>query len=461
MNEATAQRLALVIQRNGTSLLEDSTSLQRLLAPGATEAPTDVRALVLMLDTKAVAHLRKWAKTDEPDKPAYAQMRDHMAKKYEQAGKLSADMARWALDAWMNALPELRRSTGATQQRVALALEALPAPPAPPPAPPPAVPTHAAAGSLQPTSGATSRNPYAPPNAPVDDVPDYVSTGELHFIDNGQAVAAGRGMAWFSEGWRLFVAHPLTWWLCLLVMIVISGLCQLVPLIGPLASSFLSPIFYAGLLLGAHAVHQNETLAVGDIFAGFKSSPGTLVLLTLAQMLLFAAVIAIVAVIFGGTLMAAAATFLPQGPGGLGRASSVSLFGSLGAALVLLLVLIVPVIAASYFSVALVAVGGQGVIAALRMSFWGCMKNMLPFLVYGVLFIVAAIVATIPFGLGWLVLLPVLITSTYAAYRDIFYSDTAGTPPPAKRAPARPAVRLARTLTPASNVPAASGPVNR
>jgi hypothetical protein len=66
MSDATALRLAQILKYNGTSVMEDLASLQRLLAPGAAEIPADVAALLLMLDTKAVAHLFKWAKTTEP-----------------------------------------------------------------------------------------------------------------------------------------------------------------------------------------------------------------------------------------------------------------------------------------------------------------------------------------------------------------------------------------------------------
>ena len=41
-------------------------------------------------------------------------------------------------------------------------------------------------------------------------------------------------------------------------------------------------------------------------------------------------------------------------------------------------------------------------------------------LIYGLFLMVLAIVATIPIGLGWLILLPVLMASSYTAYRDIY-----------------------------------------
>ena len=46
--------------------------------------------------------------------------------------------------------------------------------------------------------------------------------------------------------------------------------------------------------------------------------------------------------------------------------------------------------------------------------------NIWPMLVYSLVGIVLAIVATIPFGLGWLVLAPVFAASVYASYKDIF-----------------------------------------
>jgi uncharacterized membrane protein len=58
--------------------------------------------------------------------------------------------------------------------------------------------------------------------------------------------------------------------------------------------------------------------------------------------------------------------------------------------------------------------------AAFKLSFSGCLKNVMPFLWYGIILIPLGFVATIPFGLGWLFLAPILVCSIYAGYRDIF-----------------------------------------
>jgi hypothetical protein len=45
----------------------------------------------------------------------------------------------------------------------------------------------------------------------------------------------------------------------------------------------------------------------------------------------------------------------------------------------------------------------------------------MPFILYGVILFLLAIAASIPFGLGWLVLGPTMAGSLYAGYRDVFF----------------------------------------
>jgi uncharacterized membrane protein len=59
-------------------------------------------------------------------------------------------------------------------------------------------------------------------------------------------------------------------------------------------------------------------------------------------------------------------------------------------------------------------------------SFRACLANIVPFLVYGLIGLVACVLATIPILLGWLILMPVLIVSIYTSYRDIFKVNISG-----------------------------------
>jgi uncharacterized membrane protein len=64
-------------------------------------------------------------------------------------------------------------------------------------------------------------------------------------------------------------------------------------------------------------------------------------------------------------------------------------------------------------------------VAALKASLRGFIRNILALTVYGLLLLPFAIVASLPIMLGWLFLLPVIITSMYAIYSDLFPMQTA------------------------------------
>jgi uncharacterized membrane protein len=86
------------------------------------------------------------------------------------------------------------------------------------------------------------------------------------------------------------------------------------------------------------------------------------------------------------------------------------------------LALFVPISMATWFAPALVMLQDQSAPRAIGESFRGCLKNVVPFLIYGLIIFALSMIASIPFGLGWLVLMPVVLCSVYAAYRDIFFS---------------------------------------
>ena len=56
----------------------------------------------------------------------------------------------------------------------------------------------------------------------------------------------------------------------------------------------------------------------------------------------------------------------------------------------------------------------------MKASFFACLKNLLPFLVYGVILFVLCLIAMIPIGLGMLIMVPVMMGSIYASYVEIF-----------------------------------------
>jgi uncharacterized membrane protein len=398
LNDPVVQQLQRALGTHGRALLGQPAQLEQLLTSVAASFPGKVKALLILLDKKAVAFLIDWAEQARPGKLGFEQLRQQMVAKFEQANVLNAAAASWAFDAWAAALGIAPGAVAA--QAVPRAVGAS------------AAAASAAASQAAPGSAAPApRNVYAPPRAPVED-PHQTLEDAQDFIEGGRAVPAGHGVSWLGEGWRLFKESPLIWMVNVILFLVITVAVQVVPIVGGIAGALLAPVLGAGLMIGAHALRHGETLEVGHLFAGFRQNTGALVLV---GVLYLVGVIAIVIV----AMLLVGASFVGLMAGGGEQALGPGLI----VAILIGVALAVPLAMAYWFAPALVALNGLPAVTAMKMSFWGCLKNILPFLVYGLVALLAAIVATIPLALGWLVLGPVLAATMYTSYRDIFYQE--------------------------------------
>jgi uncharacterized membrane protein len=239
----------------------------------------------------------------------------------------------------------------------------------------------------------------------------------------GATVAAGRGIEWWREGWRLFTAAPVEWIVTMIVFAGISIGVTLIPVLGQFASMLLTPILIGGVMLGCRAQQRGGKLAIGDLFACFSNDRLTPLLIVglvylagwfVIWVVTLALVVAVVGVGSIGALMSGEA--LEAGLGALAAFSLGTIFVVLVA-----LTLVTLLLMAFWYAPALVALRGDEPVAAMKTSFRACGANFMPLLVvYASLGVLFAIVATIPFGLGWFVLMPVSAASLYASYRDIF-----------------------------------------
>ena len=235
------------------------------------------------------------------------------------------------------------------------------------------------------------------------------------FNGNSRVVPPGNAFDWLRQGWALFAANPGLWIGLTIVLLVIVLGVQIVPLVGTLAAHLLMPVLGAGLLLVCRKIDEEERVQIDDLFAGFKQNAGPLVMVGVLYMVAMFAIVVIVVVVGGGSV---AGGLLSAQPAGLGV-----IFGGLMLSLLLSLSLSVPVVMAIWFAPALVFFNNMQPVEALKASFEACMKNVLAFLVYGLIVLVLAFFAALPVGLGFLVLIPVLAGSVYAAYRDVFVAN--------------------------------------
>ena len=236
------------------------------------------------------------------------------------------------------------------------------------------------------------------------------------FIASGRTVPAENGWKWIVQGWNLFKRAPGIWIALMVVFIVISIVLAFIPVLGSIASFVLTPVFTAGMMIGCRALDEGGELKIEHLFAGFRERFATL--LTVGVLYLVAVVV--IALVAG--LVTGVKLFSLMGGGAVDPGAAVSAALSILLALLVMLALLVPVFMAIWFAPALVVFQERGAVEALKASFGGCLKNIVPFLVQGVILLAASIVASIPFGLGWLVLGPVLVASIYTAYRDIYFS---------------------------------------
>lgn len=230
--------------------------------------------------------------------------------------------------------------------------------------------------------------------------------------DGPREVPTSRGIDWLTIAFRdYFAPQWLPWVLLTLAWLGINIVLSLVPVIGSIASALLTPVLIAGLLQACANQSRGEVVSVGALFSAF-SGPHLTSLVLLGLLYLGAVVVvSIVAIVFGIGAVAGLAGVDDSGASiGIGV-----LFGVL-----LVLAALLPVVMAYWFAPALIVLNGLSVTDAIRQSFTGCLRNWLPFLVYGAVLLVLAIVAVIPLLLGLLVLMPVATASMYVSWREIY-----------------------------------------
>lgn len=248
----------------------------------------------------------------------------------------------------------------------------------------------------------------------IDSRPSGGLTIESGFDAAGRSVDIGRGLQWLLSGWELFVKAPGVWVAISVLVMVIVALLSVVPIIGGVAQAFLFPVLFAGMLAGCRELSRNGDLRVDHLFLGFRGeATGKLVTVGLFSLAGVACVIVLMALVGGGALVSG--QMIGRGMPGAGL-----LMGGMLLAAALGLLLLLPLSMALWFAPPLILFGGMAPGQALKASFMGCLKNMLPFSVYGVILFVLAVAAMLPVFLGYLVLIPVIAGSVHASYVDIY-----------------------------------------
>jgi hypothetical protein len=227
------------------------------------------------------------------------------------------------------------------------------------------------------------------------------------------------GLAWVKEGWRLFKLAPIPWTGMTALVFLVLMVLGMLPLAGGFLVHVLSPFVVAGFLAASRGGSQGEPVTFVFLGAGWREGRNALLVIGVAYMLATLLIFNLVGFLTGGDLE----TLLRQAqmPGALTPEEAERMVATALPALSLGTLLFAPLLMATWFSPGLVLFERFPPGRALWWSLWACAVNWRPILYYSLILGLAGVVAVlIPFGLGLLVFVPWTLTSTYAAYRDIF-----------------------------------------
>ncbi len=231
-----------------------------------------------------------------------------------------------------------------------------------------------------------------------------------------QRLQAGHGWQWLKQGYALFMKAPLLWVVLLMICFVAAVGLSAVPVVGEPLASLLVPVVLAGLMSGCQAVERGDELELPHLLNGFRRHTAHLVTLggisLVGQFLIFG----VMMLIGGATLVSLLMSGQPpEDPQILTQA-----IAGAGLAAMVGLLLFALLMMAMQFAPMLVYFDGVAPVEALKLSLRGFLANVGAMSVYGVTLMLLGLLASMPMMLGWLVLLPIVFTSMYISYRQIF-----------------------------------------
>lgn len=237
-----------------------------------------------------------------------------------------------------------------------------------------------------------------------------------------QRVGSAHGWRWVTRGFAIFRRSPLVWIIFAMILYLVAQLALQLPILGFLMM-LLYPVFLAGFMIGCRELELGRPLEIGHLFAGFRHNAGQLVTIGGANLV--------------GQLLIGFAMYVMGGPelrsilagqiDSLDPAAGAQAANRVMVALIAGTVLSIPLLMAVWFAPLLAVLDNRPALAAMKLSFLACWRNLLPFVTYGALLVGLIALAMVPFGIehpqrnpgAWIVL-PFALPSVYASYRDIF-----------------------------------------
>lgn len=290
-----------------------------------------------------------------------------------------------------------------------------------------------------------SDNPYASPRADLK--VNKAVAGD--WLGRPKKVPPSRGWHWIQQAIGMFLAQPWKWIGMTLVMFLILIPVNMIPVVGFIPYTILSILFGGGLMIAAKSQSDGEPVEFNYIFKGFTHNRNQLVVLGVLYIAGFIAIGLIMTLMMGAGIL----QFMGIGSGDPQAATAALMHNRPMFLLVMLIgmLLYIPLVMAVWFASPLVAINDQGAWSACKLSLQGCLKNWLPFLLYGLVFLIFygitfALIGglfaiffgvlgggntfsmiLLPFVFMAVVGLPMMIItglSIFTSYQDIYYKNS-------------------------------------
>ncbi|MDT8364370.1 MAG: BPSS1780 family membrane protein [Nitrosomonas sp.] len=240
-------------------------------------------------------------------------------------------------------------------------------------------------------------------------------------------VRAMRGLQWIVDGFYFFREAPLNLILLCFTYLLIGATLGLVPLLGGFIGTLTLPVFIAGIMVALRQLELNNKLELEYIFIGFKQN--TVALITVGGIYLIGDVLIIgIFMLLGGDALV---DMWVHGKRFQENELAAIMDDALSAILFSLL-LAIPLMMAVWFAPMLVMFEKVPPVLAMRISFFACLKNLFAFQIYFIALGILAVLAAIPYGLGFIIWFPITFASVYISYKDIFHYENDESDPGSK-----------------------------
>jgi uncharacterized membrane protein len=237
-------------------------------------------------------------------------------------------------------------------------------------------------------------------------------------------IPASAGLDWYKQGWELFKAYPAMLVILFLTLFVLYFVVGMIPLLGALIIALASPALTGGYFLALQHAAAGKDPTFEHLFRAFNDPERRNPMLVLGIVALGAQIVmGLISIALIGSSIGTIFAL-----GGMEHGAMIGM-GSLALVFLAMLANLIIAVAlwlALFFATPLVMLDRVAPIDALKLSLRANLSNFMPWLVFSLILIPLTVVAMIPFGLGLLILFPIVGAAIFRAYEQTFEHGGSG-----------------------------------